>query len=432
MSTAVEVGTRMRAAVRTQLSDPLARNGYALVLNTLCTGALGVLYWVLAARLFTPAEVGRDAGALTAMVLLASVGGMNLSGALAFLLPRLGTSARGIVLRSYGASTAFIAMLVVAFLVAVGLGAFSLPFLVASSWAAGFFVVATCLWGIFTLQDGVLTGLRAAPWVLGENVAYGVVKLGALGLLGWFGAEHGIYLSWVLPVLLAVPLVSGLVFRRLLPAVAERPDRVDGNGAGVRRFVGLNYGSALFYQGYVNVMPLLVLGVLGSRATGLFYVAWTWAMAIDLVSHSIGASLTVEGSADPSRLAEITRSSVRRLTGLLGGGGLVVVVAAPWLLELYGPEYAEHTAGVLRLLVLGSAPRAIVIVAQSVARARGEGRLVLWTEAATFALVLGLAAFLLTPIGPPGVGVAWLVGNALVAALVVPSLVSRIRSGRPA
>jgi O-antigen/teichoic acid export membrane protein len=432
MSTVMEAGSRVRAVMRNQLDDPLARNGYALVLNTLCTGGLGVLYWVLAARLFTPAEVGRDAAALTAMALLASVGGMNLAGALAFLLPRLGGSTRGVLLRSYGWSSAFIAVLAAGFLLAVRLRVVSLPFLVASAAAAAFFLVATVLWGIFTLQDGALTGMRAAPWVLAENVSYGVVKLGALAVLGWFGVEHGIYLSWILPVLIAVPLVSALLFGRLLPAVADRADRVDGGGTAVRRFVGLNYGSALFYQGYVNVMPLLVLGVLDSRANGLFYVAWTWAIAIDLVSHSIGAALTVEGSADPSRLAELTRSSSRRLAVLLGGGGTFVVVAAPWLLAVYGPEYADHATGVLRLLVLGSVPRAVVIVEQSAARARGEGRLVLWTEVITFATVLGLAAALLTPMGPAAVGVAWLVGNGVVALLVLPWLVSHVRSGRPA
>jgi O-antigen/teichoic acid export membrane protein len=421
-----------RLAMVMRSTDPLTRNGYALVLNTLVSGGLGIIYWVVAARLFTPSEVGRDAAVITVMTLLSSIGGMNLAGALVFVLPRVGASARRYIATSYAASAGLVAVLVAGFLIIVARTGGPLAFLDASVPVAGFFLLAACAWTLFTLQDGVLTGLRAAPWVLGENTAYGVIKLVVLIALAGVGLTHGIYLSWVLPVLVLVPVVNVLVFRRLLPAVADREDRLPDGSRGFRRFVGLNYGSALFYQGYVNAIPLLVLGILGSRVNGFFYVAWTWSCAIDLVTHSMGASLTVEGSAEPARLPELVRHVVRRLAVLVGGGGLVAIVAAPWLLSAYGPAYADESAGLLRLLVLGALPRAVVIVAQSAARARGEGALVLWSEAVTFLLVMGLAVPILDHVGAIGVGIAWLVGNAVVAVLVLPALMSCLRDRLPA
>ena len=44
--------------VRSDLRDPLLRNGYALLLNVGVTSALGFLYWIVAARTYTAVHVG--------------------------------------------------------------------------------------------------------------------------------------------------------------------------------------------------------------------------------------------------------------------------------------------------------------------------------------------------------------------------------------
>ena len=45
--------------MRRQLADPLTFNGYALIANSGVTGALGLVYWLLMARLYPTAAVGR-------------------------------------------------------------------------------------------------------------------------------------------------------------------------------------------------------------------------------------------------------------------------------------------------------------------------------------------------------------------------------------
>ena len=67
---------------RRQLADPLTRNGYALIANSGATGALGLVYWLLVARLYPTAEVGRATAAYAAMNLLAGFTALNFNGAL--------------------------------------------------------------------------------------------------------------------------------------------------------------------------------------------------------------------------------------------------------------------------------------------------------------------------------------------------------------
>ncbi|MCU1675015.1 MAG: hypothetical protein JWN77_3128 [Frankiales bacterium] len=407
---------RLRPALPT---DPLTRNGYALVLSTLVTGALGVVYWVVAARLFDARELGLDAAALTAMTLVASVAGMNLSGALVFVLPRLGPSAGSYIWRYYRwAGTGALALGAVAALGSTLLDD-ARDFLGGSPSLAVLFVIACLGWVLFTVQDGALTGLQRGDWVLAENSAFSVAKLLLLIVAARLGLSHGVLLSWVLPVLVLVPLLNLLIAHTVLPAIAGRPEAVDE--LGLRRFLGINYASALVYQAYVHLLPLLVLLELGAEANGLFYVAWTWSTAIDLLSHALGSSLTAEGSAAPEQLPVHLRRTATRLALLVGPGVAALVTVAPVLLSVYGDGY-DASVDVLRLLSLGALPRCIVILAQSTSRARGRAGLLLWSEVAICCITLGLTLLLLPSHGATAVGISWLVGNTVVAALLLPGL----------
>ena len=58
------------AGLRRELSVPLYRNAYALMANTVGNAMLGLLYWVLAARTFPDAAVGRG----NALIALGALG----------------------------------------------------------------------------------------------------------------------------------------------------------------------------------------------------------------------------------------------------------------------------------------------------------------------------------------------------------------------
>jgi O-antigen/teichoic acid export membrane protein len=409
--------------------DPVVRNGYLLAVTSLLTAGLGVAYWAVAARMSSPEEVGRSAATITALTLVANVAGLNLTGSFGYLLPRLGRSSRRFVAGSYLLTAALATVLGLAVLgVVAAIGTSPLDYLVGSPLAAVLFVVAAPVFVLFAIQDGVLIGLRRADWVLGENLTFAVGKLAALVVLLALGVAHGIAYSWIGATAVLVPVLTALIFTRLLRADGAEPDGERLSPRDVRRFVGLQHAGALVGQLMMNLLPLVVLGLLGSTANGLFYVPWTIAITVDLISHSMGSSLTVEGASDPAQLGRHVRSISRKLAVLLGAGGLVGLVVAPEVLRIYGAAYAGNGTLLLRLLIVGALFRAVVVVAQSAARARGRTALNLVTESATCVLVLGVSAVLLPVLGIEAAGWAWLGGNALVAAASLPSLVAVTRS----
>ena len=161
---------------RAHLASPLFRNAYALMVNTGTTGLLGVVYWLLAARHYPAVDVGRASAAYSAMNMVSGLTAANILGAVTRFIPQSGRHTSALVLRAYLFSSVASVFVAVLFLLTV------------SHWGASYaelrgmipallFIGCVIAWGIFTLQDGVLTGLRSAVWVPIENGTFGIVKI---------------------------------------------------------------------------------------------------------------------------------------------------------------------------------------------------------------------------------------------------------------
>ena len=72
------------------LRTPLFRNAYALILNEGLSAASGLLYWLVAARLYATDIVGRNAAAISTMAFLSAMAQLSLGGALMRFLPVAG------------------------------------------------------------------------------------------------------------------------------------------------------------------------------------------------------------------------------------------------------------------------------------------------------------------------------------------------------
>lgn len=422
------IATAPKGRLRNTLGEPVMRNGLLIATTTVVTSLLGLAFWAVAARFSTPAEVGRASVAITMLTLIANIAGLNLAGSFSYLLPRLRASRRRFVLMSYVLTCSIAVVLAVVFVVFALIPTSPLHELVTDPLSVLVLVIAAPVFVLFTIQNGVLVGMRRATWLLAENTVFSVLKLAGLVLLLAIGTAHAISHSWIAATVVIVPVMSALIFTRLLRRGEREPDVELISPTVVRRFVGLQYVSSLFGQTYLNALPLVVTLLVGSTAEAYFYLPWTIAITVDLISHALGSSLTVEGASDPSQLSRHVRTVGLRLGALLGAGGLIGVVFAPQFLLLYGEDYSSQGALLLRLLILGALIRAVVVVTQGATRALGLTRVTLVTEALTCVLMLTTSVLLLPGLGIDAIGWCWLATNVVVAAVCVPSLVRIARS----
>lgn len=417
-----------RALAARSRREPLLHNGHLLAASSLLSAALGSLFWILATRSYSAADVGRSYAALSATMFLSTLGSLNLGDALVRFVPAAGPHARRLVLRCYAVSAGCSALVAVAFLllvptVAPDLGQLREPVLAVS------FVAATAGYSIFVLQDGALTGVRRADWVLGENTLFAVAKAVLLALCAALAVGTGILLSWAAALVLAIAVTNLALFRVAVPRHTGPPPAGTRPPERIARWAGADYLGNLCTFAGATVLPLMVLDRLGADGSAYYSLAYVIASTLYVAAFSMGHSLVVEGARDPARLAEHARRLLRHSTLLVTAAALPIAAAAPWILDLFGPDYAEHGTTALRLMALSAIPNTVPNVVLQVARVRRALRWMVGIRLAFAAAVIALTAALLPPFGLTGIGAAWLIAE---CALALPLLAALPRLLGPA
>ena len=422
------------AAVSAQSSSQLLRGAYSLIANTAVTSVLGMGFWVAAARLYPSTTVGRDTVLISVMIELSTVCQLNLANGIVRFLPDLGIGSAKALRATYGLTAAVALLLGAAFVVAAPHLSRELEYLGAQPALAAGFVLALVLWGLFTLQDAALTATRRAPWIPVENGVFGILKLSALPLMLTAGAVNGVFLAWVLPIALLLIPVNLLLFRRAIPALVSgatgRSSVARIGRRRVARFLAQDYLASVFTQATLTMLPLLVIGILGARESAYFAMPFTIAVAFDTFAYSACTALVVEATLDHENLRALTVVFIRRVVALLAPAALLLAAAAPLVMLPFGRAYAEHGAGVLRLLLCASLLRTVIALFSALSRVQGRGLRLSFVELILLALALGSAVPLAHSNGIEGVAAAWLLANAVICVAVVPMLSGILR--RPA
>lgn len=417
--------------VLSALGNPLYRSGYALIANVAGTTIVGLGFWAVATHLYSPRQVGEASALVAALVIVSSFAQLNLNNTLPRFLTQAGRRAGRLIGYGYAASTAsglVIALAVVTLLPALSphwhfLGA-SVPLIVA-------FVAGTVVWGIFALQDYALLGLQRPLMVPLENTVYGVAKLLLLFGLASFLPSSGVFIAWVLPLAINVPAVNWLIFRRYLKDWEPGDYVATVRPRDIVKFSSVDYVGNLLSQTAGNLLPLLVLTVIGAAAAAAFYIAWTITTGLNLVANSFATSLLVQGSANVGKLGELTRGTVTRTLAVTLAGATVFGLGARLILGIYGNGYAIRASLLLGLLTAGSVFYGLLAVIFSIDRIVGRVGRATATRFALAILTLGGSSILLPRLGTDGVGIAWLGSNLLAAVVRIPTIfsASRLKAG---
>ncbi|MFF7355535.1 MULTISPECIES: lipopolysaccharide biosynthesis protein [Streptomyces] len=424
---------RLPGTGRSSGGSPLFRNAYALMLNTGISAVLGLGFWLAAARYYSEDAVGQGSAAIAAMKFLAGLTAVTLTGALARFIPVAGARTGHLVFRTYAGSSLLVALAGGVFLLTLDTWGPSYRFLHGTVNGLGF-IMAVVAWNVLTLQDGVLTGLRSATWVPVGNTVFSAVKLALLVAFAAALPTTGVFVSWVAAIATSVVPLGWLVFRRLAPRHAEATEghTTPPTLKQVGRFLAGDYTGSLFSLAVVYLVPVIVAAQVSSAENAYFYIATTIGGTTDLLAINMGASLTVEGSHDPARLAANTRAALQRMARIMLPIAALWIIGAPWILGVFGQGYAQAATPLLRWLAVGSVLRVVIETYFAVLRARSRTAGLAWLQGLLCLLVLGLTLLLLPRMGLTGAGVAEAASLAVIAAIAAPRLWRTIRTAADA
>ena len=364
---------------------------WATMLITLATG---FMFWLVAARLYPPDEVGLASG-LVSLLFLAAL--MSQGG--------LGFGASNLIHRwEGGASEVINASVTSAIIFAIVSGVSTVliaPLWIADfadlrePWLAGVFIAAIGALSANLILDQCFVSLRRAHYVALKDLSVGVSRVAFTLILIPLGGT-GIVLAVALSALLGLAL-SFVLARKALPGFIPIPRARVGLLRVLLPYSATSYLAELFLAAPRLVLPLLVLRQLGPTMAGYFVAPW---MALFVLYGATGA-VSNAYFAEGIRRDGNTRHLFRQ--GLLGAGFVSVigvialVLVGDKFLLLYGKAYSFEASNLLRYGALMVLPVLLLQMIINAARVNGDAFLLV-TLPLTNAVVAVVAAVFFLPV----------------------------------
>ena len=411
----------------TEVHRALTRGGIALICNSALTSILGVVYWLVAAHVMGRADVGRGSALLSALLVVSALAQLNYVRALPGLLPRAGINATKVLARAYARVVILGIVLGVAFAILAPLAGSRFSYVKALPVFALLFVLSVPLYSIFSLEDSVLATVRRAVIIPFENSTFGVLKILLLIALVFFHSmptSLAIVASWMLPLVFIIIPINIYLFRRGVPqAVNTFPENLtQDEGTWVRYdFVGY-----LFWLLGTLPLPVVAVIVLGPVSTAVFYIAFTIATAIDVLSLNLGNQLTAEMSRARGEFRDPAILFVWRVWGAIAALSLGMIALAPYVLDIFGAQYRSAGTTVFRVLLLAAVPRSIMFLSIAAARARAaaandrrSGPVILLLQSTTCILTWAIALLTMHFWGILGMALGWTIASTIGATIAI-------------
>jgi hypothetical protein len=293
---------------------------------------------------------------------------------------------------------------------------------------AALFAVSAMATVIFTLQDSVLLASRKAAWIPFENGVFGAAKIGLLLLFASIATSGAIFASWMLPLAAIVPVVSIFLFRKVLPrqAPGQAAEPVTAETkSNIRKFVSGDAASGMLAQGGIYLLPVLVTVTLGASVNAIFYAAFMLTLTLDLIASNFSAAFVVEGTHSGGPVGALFLSTARKVYAILLPAVAFVIVFAPSIMSIYGPQY-EAGASTLRLLALACLPKAILSLFFGFCRIARKTHFSAMCQAVGFIGVLG-GAVLGSSRGVTAIALVILVVQCVIVIAILPVMTRMIK-----
>ena len=403
----------------------LIQNALALMLSSVGTASLGILFWGLATHLSSESVVGKTSAEITSMVLLGNLAQLSFSSIFERFLPVAGYQTAWFVRRAYVMCVAAGVVIAVAYEV-LGFGRNFLPS--SALWRITF-VVAVVFWTIFVLQDSVLIGLRASRWVPVENIIFSIAKLALIPVCIALTARQGIFVAWTSPVGPVVIVVTWYLFRRLIPE-HQRKSLVAESLPSARELLvlaGAQYATLLFWAFTPSIITLIVIQRLGAVANAHYYVPALIESGVYAILLSIGRSFLVEASHEPAKVRRHAVTSLRAMAIVLVPSVAVGTVFAPAILKIFGAGYETSGVTLLRLLLLSLPGSSVMIFYSTFAWLDKRVWQMTLRSLGVMVVDFTLIFMLIGHQGILSIGTASLVASILQALVFVPISIRRFR-----
>ena len=403
---------RMAPQSRRLQGKALGLDIVAVMTSSAATGLLGFVFWTVAARGYDTAEVGRASAIISSATFIAILANFSLGSLYERFLPVSGS----LTARLVGQGVVFVGctgLIFGAVFLLIGPRDQLLP-----SWPeAALFPFFVAVLANYALQDQVLIGLGRARTIATKNISQSIAKLIALAALIPVASGAAIVGSWVVPAAVITTIIGVTVIRREALGRTEAPMLPPTREVG--QFFAGSYAITAVTVTVPLLVPLIVVAQLGTEMNAYFSMCWLVVSTLSVLIGATAAPFIATASTEGADIRSCTARFVILCTGAGGAAGLALITAAPLILGILGPAYADQGTGLLRVMALTLPLVALTTIYTGLARLRRRLRLAVATQVLLGVIVVAGTVLATPRWGITAIGYVYLTAEAVVALILV-------------
>jgi len=396
----------MLCNIYNKIKDPLYKNSIYLILSSLTAAGFGFIFWILAARLYSPEDVGLATAMISSAGIIGLLAKLGFDQSIIRFFPEMN---KGKVFFSSLIVTS-VASLLFGVIYLVGID-FWAPKLSILQQYPIIFIGVLFFQSVITITGIAFVALRKGGYYLIQNMLNGsrivflipLVFLGALGIFSSLGIAFA--LTSLLPVYFLYRFkirLSGIDTQFLRESLT---------------FSTGNYFSGIFLLLPPILFPLLILNILDAEQAAIYYIVYSIISLLLVIPTSFGTSLFVEGShGEP--LAKSAKKALFATFLILIPAVVVIFLFGNFLLQLMGSYYVQGF-DLLKLMAISTIFYAVFQVFISVKKTEKDIKAILFLGFGQFVLIIASGYLLLNYYGLIGIGYAWILVYGIFGTIMI-------------
>jgi O-antigen/teichoic acid export membrane protein len=394
--------------------DSLLKNSIYLIATNFVTSIIGFFFWIIAARYYSPADIGITSALFSSITLISTIGSLGLNRALIFYLPRDQNTNK--IINSC-LTISVISTILISIMFVLGLKFWSPKLLLTLGNTKNtlIFVIVTTALAVSTMLGSTFTAGRRSSFKLIKDTIYHIVKILPLIFFVSYGAM-GIIASINIGVFLSTGIGFILLFKtwKCMPRITLDPI--------IKKIVNFSVGNYIS-DGFNNlpkmIFPILILNIISETSAGYFYMAITMAGLLHSISLAVSSSFLVESS-DKDRFWSNVNKSINFNMIVLVPGLISFMLFGKFVLNIFSTSYGQNATITMIILTVASIPISLVNIFISIRNSQNRIMSMIEMNILIAIISIVLSMLLIKSMNIEGVAISYLIAN-MVGALIVIS-----------
>ncbi len=342
-----------RLITKTIGSDFLISNSIYLFINNILGAAVGFLFWIVAANLFSETEIGIATALLSASSLIAGISNLGLGLALIRYINQLSNKEGDELINTSICWSLLTTVLISAvYLLLLTKSTSVLSFITNNSIWNLVFVLGTAAMVLVTLTDQILLAHFSGKIVFLRSLIMHLIKLTfPLFLIFILNGPEAVFITFTIASLASTGFSSFQLKRNLRPKYVFKPnlnfilDNHNILGYALSNHIG-SYFISLPYM----IAPLIIIERFGETIAAQFYIGSMMAMLINSLAMSLSTSAFIQGSTKEGDTTPLIRA-LKIMALIILPITIVLYLASPLILKLFGSSYLQGIQLIRSLII---------------------------------------------------------------------------------